>query len=101
MIPKFANPHSRSQEFELVSRAQLTSDLDGPADADADGASDVEVITSKRKLHELLLSEFGECLSAASSHAPRKKKRRKENETTAPNAEDGVICMYIQARRYP
>jgi hypothetical protein len=86
MIPKFSNPHSRSQNFELVSRAQLRFDAEDPADT---SGSDVEVANSKRKLHELLFSEFGEFLST-----PRKKKRCKGDRVTAPDAEDGAICMY-------
>jgi len=96
MIPKFANPHSQIHELEPVSRAQLRSDADGPSDAGRD-ASDVEATTSKRKLHELLLSEFGECLSGASGHVPRKKRRLGEDgTTTAPSAEDGVTCMFLR-----
>jgi hypothetical protein len=97
MIPKFANPHSRSQDFELVSRAKLRSDEDDLADADS--ASDVEVMASKRKLHGLLLSEFGECLSAASSYSPRKKRRCEGNAATAPETEDSTICMYLSEKQ--
>ncbi|OAX37616.1 hypothetical protein K503DRAFT_771316 [Rhizopogon vinicolor AM-OR11-026] len=93
MIPKFANPHSRSQDFELVSRAQLRFDTNELADAE--GVSDVELVTSKHKLHELLLSHFGESLSSASDHAPRKKKRRKENGTTPSDAEDCMILFRL------
>ncbi|KAG2071757.1 hypothetical protein BDR04DRAFT_1230906 [Suillus decipiens] len=94
MIPKFANPHFRGQDFELVSRAQLRSDVEPLVDMDC--TSDVEITTSKRKLHELLFSEFGECLSTASSHAPRKKKRC--NEKTSQ--EDGLICIISSAFQY-
>lgn len=94
MIPKFANPHLQGQDFELVSRAQLKSDVDSLVDADV--ASDTEVATSesKRKLHELLFSEFGQCLSTASSYAPRKKNRFNGDETIPPDVQNGLIRMY-------
>ncbi|KAG1821914.1 uncharacterized protein BJ212DRAFT_1334494 [Suillus subaureus] len=99
MIPKFANPHFQGQDFEFVSRAQLRSDVDPLVDAD--GTSDVEVTTSKRKLHEHLFSEFGECLSIASSHPPRKKKRCNGNETTPPDVQDGLISFRLLSSRTP
>lgn len=92
MITKFANPHLQGQDFELVSRAQLRSDVDPLVDADV--TSDIEVATSKRKLHELLCSELGPCLSTASSHVPRKKKRFSGDETMPPDIQDGLIRMY-------
>lgn len=92
MIPKFANPHLQGQDFELVSRAQLRSDVGALVDADV--TCDIEVATSKRKLHELLCSEFGQCLSTASSHAPRKKKRSNGNGTIPPDVQDGLIRVY-------
>lgn len=92
-IPKFSNPHSRSQNFELVSRAQLRFDAD---DLAYTSGSDVEVANNKRKLHEFLLSEFGKCLST-----PREKKRCKGDKATAPDAEDGEICMYPSNKKCP
>ncbi|KAG1781494.1 hypothetical protein EV702DRAFT_1071163 [Suillus placidus] len=100
MIPKFVNPHlSQAQDFELVSRAQLRSDVDPLVDAD--GTSDIEVTTSKRKLHELLFSEFRQCLSTASSHTPRKKKRCNGNETTPPDIQDGLISFRLLSSKTP
>ncbi|KAG0708061.1 hypothetical protein DFH29DRAFT_892815 [Suillus ampliporus] len=101
MIPKFANPHLWAQGFEPVSRAQLRSDADDLTDAD--GSFDVEVTTSKRKLHELLLSEFEQYLSTASGygHAPRKKKRRDGNETTPPDVHDDLTSFRLLSSTGP
>lgn len=99
MIPKFANPHLQGQDFELVSRAQLRSDVDPFVDADV--TSDIEVAISKRKLHELLCSEFGQCLSTASSHAPRKKKRFNGSETMSPDVQDGLIPFRLLSSTTP
>lgn len=101
MIPKFANPHLQGQDFELVSRAQLKSDVDSLVDADV--ASDTEVATSesKRKLHELLFSEFGQCLSTASSYAPRKKNRFNGDETIPPDVQDGLIPFRLLSSTTP
>ncbi|KAG2362710.1 hypothetical protein BDR07DRAFT_1406216 [Suillus spraguei] len=97
MIPKFANPHFRGQDFELVSRVQLRSDVESLVDVDC--TSDVEITTLKRKLHELLFSEFGECLSTTSSHAPGKKKRCNENEKTP--LEDGLTTFRLLSGTTP
>ncbi|KAG2147702.1 hypothetical protein DEU56DRAFT_785502 [Suillus clintonianus] len=99
MIQKFANPHLQAQDFEIVSRAQRRADVDDITDAD--GTSDVEVTTSKRKLHTLLFSEFGQCLSTASGHVPRTKKQCNENETTPPDIQDGLISFRLLSSTAP
>ncbi|KAG1735812.1 hypothetical protein EDB19DRAFT_1878876 [Suillus lakei] len=99
MIPKFANPHFQGHDFELVSRAQLRSDVDDLADAE--GTSDVEVTASKRKLHELLFSEFGQCLSTASGQTLRKKKRCNGNEKTPPDVQDGLTSFRLLSSTAP
>ncbi|KAG1747050.1 uncharacterized protein EDB91DRAFT_1115975 [Suillus paluster] len=71
MIPKFANPH-------------LWGNLGSDADdlMDAGGSSDVEVTTSKRKLHEAPCTQsLARVCQPPSGDAPRKKKRRDGNET--------------------
>ncbi|KAG2158002.1 uncharacterized protein EDB93DRAFT_1122587 [Suillus bovinus] len=93
MIPKFVNPHLQGQDFELVSRAQLVSDVDPLADAHS--TSDVEITTSKRKLYEHLFSEFGQYLSTAPNHSPSKKKRCNGNKTTPPDVQDGLILFRL------
>ncbi|KIK37881.1 hypothetical protein CY34DRAFT_809929 [Suillus luteus UH-Slu-Lm8-n1] len=99
MITKFANPHLQGQDFELVSRAQLRSDVDPLVDVDV--TSDIEVANSKRKLHELLFSEFGQCLSIASSQAPRKKNRFSRDETMPPDIQDGLIPFRLLSSTTP
>ncbi|KAG2058450.1 hypothetical protein BDR06DRAFT_950235 [Suillus hirtellus] len=99
MIPKFANPHIQGQDFELVSRAQLRSDVD--PFIDPDGTSDVEVTTSKRKLHELLFSEFEKFLSTAPCHPCRKKRRCNGSELPPPDLQNGLLSFRLLSSTAP